>query len=66
LRRLVGANPSLVDAGVFPELARDLDRVDAGLLPLGALAMRCLLALSTLGASAPPPRSSPYLVIEPS
>src|SRR5262249_18389509 len=35
LRRGLGLNPSLVDAGVLPELTGDLDRIDASLLPPG-------------------------------
>src|SRR5262249_44701625 len=31
----LGLNPSLIDAGVLPELTGDLDRIDAGLLPPG-------------------------------
>src|SRR5262249_37695228 len=35
LRRGLGLNPSLVDAGVLPELTGNLDRIDASLLPPG-------------------------------
>jgi hypothetical protein len=35
LRRRLGLNPSLIDAGVPPELTGDLDWVDASLLPPG-------------------------------
>src|SRR5439155_12801537 len=33
LRRPLGLNPSLVDAGVLPKLTGDLDWIDASLLP---------------------------------
>jgi hypothetical protein len=32
-RRVVGLNSPLIDAGVFPQLAGDLDWIDAGCLP---------------------------------
>jgi hypothetical protein len=35
LRRRLGLNPSLIDAGAFPKLARDLNGIDASLLPPG-------------------------------
>src|SRR5262249_61088443 len=35
LRRGLGPNPSLIDAGAFPELTGDLDAIDASLLPPG-------------------------------
>src|SRR5262245_33097619 len=44
LRRRLGLNPSLIDAGVLPELTGDLDWIDASLLPPGFLiadAMHC-------------------------
>jgi hypothetical protein len=35
LRWRIGLNSPLFHAGLFPELAGDLDRIDAGLLPPG-------------------------------
>ena len=37
LRRGTGSNPSLVEARLLPELVSDLERIDAGRLPPGAL-----------------------------
>src|SRR5258708_5220664 len=37
LRRRLGVNPSLIDAGTLPKLTGDLDRIDASLLPPGFL-----------------------------
>ena len=37
MRRAVGLNPPLIDAGVFPQLAGDLDWIDAGRLPPSSL-----------------------------
>src|SRR5262245_20816298 len=35
LRRQLGLNPSLIDAGAFPKLTGDLDGIDASLRPPG-------------------------------
>jgi hypothetical protein len=35
VRRVVGLNPPLIYAGVFPELTGDLGGIDASLLPPG-------------------------------
>ena len=37
LRRALGFDPPLIDAGVLPQLAGDLDRIDAGPLPPSSL-----------------------------
>ena len=33
MSRRLGLNPSLIDAGVLPELTSDFDRIDSSLLP---------------------------------
>jgi hypothetical protein len=42
LRRRLGLNPPLIDAGELPELTGDFDRIDSSLLPPGFFVARAM------------------------